>query len=464
MFRKKLKKQKAFSLVEVLIVVFIMSVAFMSFYTVSTVGTKYIIESKNRLSATALVNEKMEIVRNLSYDNVGIQGDLSMPGNLLEEENMSVNGRVFNVITSASFIDDPLSIDGVWPADTIPNDYKVIKVTVSWNDSNGQLQSVSSVSRFVPPGLETSVGGSPLAINVSSSSSDPVSDASVHITNNTTTPVVNDTIHTDVDGHIMAPAATVANDYHLTISKDGYETIDTMNSSAIFFPTYPHLNIVADYLNTYNYIQNKLADITVKTIDYRDNPIGNTDFTIGGGKIIGRDENSVDIFNMSNTAGNELFGLANTTGTTGAVSGEKEYAAISPGNYNIAMNPDVQNGYMFIDFDPSESPVVLGADADLTYKIRVAAESIPALFLKITDSSGNPVANAEVTMKDNLDAEIFSGKISSARGVVFYPDGANSLVNGNYTLKVEATGFDTEESIAIIINNLTEKDVQLTSS
>ena len=445
--RKIKKVKKGFSLVEVLIVMFIAAVAFTSFYTVATFGTKYIIESKNRLAAVAFLNERMEIVRNLEYNDVGIEGSIDVDGILPQETDAIANGRSYHISNSVAYIDDPL--DGVWPADTIQNDYKIVRVVVSWNDSNGQLQSVSSSSRFVPPGLETSVGGSPLSINVIDGTTLlPISQATVHITNNTMSPPIDDTIQTDTNGHIMLPVAKISNDTHLSITKTGYETIETMDSSPTFIPIYGHINVIEGFLNTYNYLQNKLGDLIVKTADYQGNPVGDLGFTIGGGKVIGHDEVGVEIFSM-----------ANEVGTTNATTGEKEYSDISSGNYSILMSPDDQ--YEFIDYDPSVSPAFLVPDSVTTHTLRVADKSVSALFLTVVDIEDMaPIANAKVTLTDGA-ADIFTEKLSSLRGVVFYPDDAATLENKEYTLKVEAEGY-TQDTKTINISNLTHIGVSLT--
>ncbi len=455
------KFQKAFSLIEILIVVFIMSVAFLAFYTVSTVGTKYIIESKNRLAAVALVNEKMEIARNLAYDDIGTVGGF-VEGDIPENEDVSANGRSYHVETSVTYVDD--SLDGKYPSDAIPNDYKTVKIIVSWTDSNGQNQSVSSLSNFIPPGLESSVGGAPWVINVSESDASGVPQSSVHIVNNDVSPVKNTTIQTDSSGYILVTSAPESlGGYHITVSKSGYETVETMDTTATFSPIYPHASVALGSLNTYNFVQNELSNLTVKTADYQNNSVGSIGFSIGGGKLIGHDY-------VENPVGSGLFywvsrfNMASTTDTTGSTSGEKEYAGISPGSYNIEMASNAQ--YKFIDFDPSASPAVLVPGTSLTYTIRVAPKNVNALFVKITDAAGNPVAGATAKLSDvSGSTEIFSGKISSLRGVIFYPDGATPLVSGNYTLVIEAIGFETEtKSITIVDGNITEENIQLTTS
>jgi prepilin-type N-terminal cleavage/methylation domain-containing protein len=440
--------KSGFSLVEVLIVMFIAVMAFTSFYSVSTIGTRYIIDSKNRLAATALVNEKMEIIRNLAYEDVGTMGSTEVPGNIPQYQEMSANGRKYDVQTSVRYFDDPM--DGVSPTDPIPNDFKIVKVEVSWNDSNGVAQNVSSVSRFVPPGFETSDGGSPLSISVNADDTmAPVPQAEIHITNDTLSPPIDDRILTDDQGHLVFPSARISNDDHLVITKLGYETVQTMDSTATFTPKYGHVNVIAGFLNTYNYFQNKLADLTVKTVDYQNNIVGNIEFTIGGGKVLGHD-------NFLNS----VYSMPNETGTTDAISGERKYPDISPGNYSITMSDNVQ--YKFVDYEPSTFPVFLSPDADMIYTLRVADKSVPALFLQVKDSdvSHAPIADAKVTLSDGA-TDIFVDKLSSLRGVVFFPDDATVLENKDYTLKVAADGYSTETK-SITINNLTEIEVDLT--
>lgn len=465
--KKYPNKRKAFSLIEILIVVFIMSVAFLAFYTVSTVGTKYIIESKNRLAAVALVNEKMEIIRNLEYNNVGILYSAEIPGNIPASETVNANGRSYEVSTSVRYFDDPM--DGEYPTDTIQNDYKKVRVTVSWNDSNGQLQSVSSASRFVPPGLETSVGGSPLSINVISNTGTiaapifaPVPQpSSIHITNNSVVPIINDTVSTDPDGHIMLPSARISSGSHITITKTGYETIETMDSTATFIPIYRHVDVLLGASTQCSFEQNELSDLIVKSADYQNNSVDGIKFSIGGGKLIGHKADAFGVINVP------VYSMENTTGTTDS-AGEKEYPDINPGNYTILMdpNPNLQNTYRFIDFDPSISPAELNPGDTMTYTIRVASTSTTSLFLTIADDAGNPVSGATVKLMDSGGStEIFSGKTSSLRGVIFYPDGATPLVSGSYILVIEAIGFETKtETITIIDGGITEVNMQLTKS
>lgn len=466
------KFKKAFSLVEILIVVFIMSVAFVSFYTVSTVGTKYIIESKNRLAAIALANEKMEIVRNMAYDDIGTVGGF-VAGDIKPDEDVIANGRPYNVKTFIDYVDDALDQTDVNDENGIPNDYKTVKIIVSWTDSNGQTQEVSSLARFVPPGLETAIvpPGASWIMNVSENSGGSlvgVSGSEIHIVNNDVSPAIdtNPPLTTNSDGIVIIPSAPEsAGGYQITVSKSGYETIETMDTTATFTPVYPHASVALGSLNLYNVIQDQLSRLTIRTADYQDAPIGSINFSIAGGKLVGH-ESGVPVYHMSSIASSEVYGQQSDNGTTGA-SGTKIYDSLSPGSYMIEMNPSTQNGYDFIDFDPSVSPAALGSVSQ-TYTMRVAPSNVNALLIRITDDdedAPSPVANATAKLTDAGSVEIFSGKTSSLRGIIFYPDGATPLLAGNYTLEIEAIGFVTKtEPVTIIDGDITEKDIQLTPS
>jgi prepilin-type N-terminal cleavage/methylation domain-containing protein len=447
-FRFSDKRQQGFTLVEILVVMLIVSVVFVGFYTTFMVGSRYIIDSKNRLGAVALMNEKMEIIRNLAYNNVGLLGGIP-DGNIPEDEDVTASGKNFHVHTYVQYVDDPL--DGVFPADTIPNDYKIVKVVVSWNGSQGQMQNVSAISRFVPPGLETTDGGAPLAINVKGSDNSHVAQAAVHIVNNAVTPVIDFTVQTDNDGHLMIPAAPASSGgYQFTISKSGYETVATVDPHSVpYTPTYRHQDVLLNILNMYDYIVDKLSTLTIKTSDYQNNPVSDIHFSIKGGKVIGHIDPDQDVVNM------DIADVATNT------NGEKKYTDISPGNYIITMAANTQ--YELIDHDPSMTPCALIPGATSEYKLLLADKTKDSLAVTVTNMTDSPIENALVTLTDSGGTEIFSAKPTSKSGIIFYPDGENPLLPETYTLKVEASGY-AEQDTSVTIDKLTKETIKLVAN
>jgi hypothetical protein len=374
-------------------------------------------------------------------------------GNIKEDEDVTANGRTFHVRTFIQYIDDPLPIDGVFPADPIPNDYKSVKVVISWKDSMGQTKNVSSLSRFVPPGLETSAGGAPLAINVSGSDGVGVKQADVHVVNSSVSPVINIVVQTDNNGHLLIPAAPASvGGYSFTISKAGYETVATIDPASVpYIPNYRTQDVLLGQLNSYDYIQNKLSNLTVKTLNITGAPIGSVSFAIKGGKILGRDAANAPILNMENNSE-----------STDATTGEKKYSNISPGNYDITMKPDPQ--YVLIDYTTPTLQAVLVPAVDLDYTLYYADKDVNALVAKVLDSVDlSPIQGAAVTLSSG-GSDIFAAKATSEHGIVFYPDSATPLATGLYDLKVEAPGYTTFTQTGVNIDKLTDVTVNLVKS
>src|SRR5690606_13925038 len=99
-----------------------------SFTLVSSLYT-LISFNRARISAKHLAQEKMELIRNLPYDEIGTQGGIPS-GSLLQNESIQQNGLNFNVKTDIIYIDDPF--DDTSPDDLLPTDYKRVRVDVSW--------------------------------------------------------------------------------------------------------------------------------------------------------------------------------------------------------------------------------------------------------------------------------------------------------------------------------------------
>jgi len=251
-------------LIEALVLMFIFSIITVTFYSVFSLGMRYIIESKNRLGALALANEKMEIVRNLNYDQIGTTGGVP-DGDIPEAENLTVNTRTYQVKTLVKLVDDPL--DDVAPDDEAPNDYKSVKITVSWEGGASQNSQVVLISNFSPPSLETSSGKGILSVNIVDSTGAPVSQATVHMINNSLTPAIDTTQATNNNGNIMFLEMLPAiSSYELTVSKDGYEIISTVDPNSVFYtPVDSNASVVEGFINSKSIVIDKVSDLKIKS-------------------------------------------------------------------------------------------------------------------------------------------------------------------------------------------------------
>src|SRR3989338_11307642 len=103
--RKLIKDTRGPSLVETLIGLLVLVTVSLALFALIDLTLRVFWENKARTTANALANEKMEIIRNLPYVNVGTIGGIPS-GTLAQEETASRNGIQFHVKTSVIYIDD----------------------------------------------------------------------------------------------------------------------------------------------------------------------------------------------------------------------------------------------------------------------------------------------------------------------------------------------------------------------
>ena len=94
----KFNSSSGVTLIEAVVSIGLVSLVIFSLYFALFNVTKLFADSKQKAVATALANEKMEIVRNLDYDDIGVQGFIPS-GPLLQSETVSKNGFNYTVET-----------------------------------------------------------------------------------------------------------------------------------------------------------------------------------------------------------------------------------------------------------------------------------------------------------------------------------------------------------------------------
>ncbi len=264
------KKKGGFTFIDVLVGISLMLVVFLGIFGIYQLGLKVISQSKARITATALANQKIELARNLPYKDVGTLGGIP-PGAIPETEVITRNNMVFTVKTTVVYIDDPF--DGLSPADTLPVDYKRIKVRTSWS---GRFQGkIDLVSDVAPKGIETEAGGGTLSISVFDAQGQGISQADLHLVNNIVVPNINAWYQTDVSGKIILPGAPISVEgYQITATKTGYSTDRTYSVQEVANPLKPQASVYERQLTEISFSVDKLSDIQVNTIS----PVGVSSF------------------------------------------------------------------------------------------------------------------------------------------------------------------------------------------
>jgi type II secretory pathway pseudopilin PulG len=130
------KHTLGFTLVEVLIGTAVFIMITMSIYETYFLITKTIRSSRIKSTATALLIEQFEIIRNLSYSNINTTDDISI-GKIPATQKLIRQNIEFILKTSILNIDDPFdgTADGV-PSDPSSSDYKLVEIEINCESCN----------------------------------------------------------------------------------------------------------------------------------------------------------------------------------------------------------------------------------------------------------------------------------------------------------------------------------------
>ena len=447
--KAKTKTKSGFSILEVIAAVFIFSIVTMSIYGSFSAGLKSLAQSKHRIAATELANEKMEIIRNMLYEDIGTIDGVP-PGPIPQNETVWKSNQKFNVHTYIRYGLDPFDdAENGTPEDEVPTDYKEVKIRVSWAGINAD-QGVKIVSKFVPNGTETDVGGGTFRLNVLDGSGAGISGTGADIENNETDPLININTQTDTYGSVLLGGMPAGDrNYQITVSKDGYESVTTLPpypETPLFEPTDVHASVIENQLNTKAIIIDKLANLHVFSKNIQDEAFPDADFNLTGGRVIGKtvpDGNDVTNYNENHS-----------TGATGDVN----IASIPPGKYNISLN---EPGYTLIGSDVT-FPLALEPDQSRDVNLIIASNTENSLVVTVKDSeTALAVSGASIRVFNGVDFN--STLITGQMGQVYFPpntDPPTVLNPGDYSIEAAANGYENYSG-SVTVNQLTQKQVNL---
>jgi len=455
MMRSHRKRISGFTLIEAMVVLFVVSLITLTFYETWNLGTKHIANAKYRLGATALANQQMEIIRSLIFDDIGTVSGIPS-GTLAQDQTLHVNNTVYDVHTVVQFVDDPTDGTLSLGSDLAPNDYKKVTITVSWGDASDS-ETVDTTSIFSLDGVESVAAGTGiLSVNVLNNAGVGVANASVHITNTSVTPNINVTAATDTNGNLMFPGAPASvQGYHITVSKGGYYGNMTYSPypTSVFKPTNVHASVVAGSLTAATLVADRTSKLKIQTEDPFGASVPDIDFTISGGLVIGVDAGTSA----------PVYDFTQTTSTDS--SGEKEFSDRSSGGYTLTLDPSAVAQYEFLRLDPEETvqnSINLIAGDSKTVKYILARKNFQsALIMVKSSSSGTPIAGASVRLH-NTSLGFDVTLATDTYGQAYFPTTATPLVSGTYDIDVSASGFtSTTDTISIVGSNIEKKTISL---
>lgn len=422
------QSQKGLFLLEVIIAVGVMLMFAHAFFTIITASYQILSQSRSETVARALANEKLEIIRNLPYDEVGTNGGIPS-GSIAQQEDVSRNGQTYTVNTSITYKDDPF--DNLAPTDLLPADYKIAKVEVVWSSTFPTNKSITLVTNIAPKGVESSAGGGTIRVLVFDSQGTPVPQADVHITAPTLSPAVDLNLTTDNYGNLVLPGAEICTAcYNITVGKADYSTDRTYSTSEVANPDQPPVTVLDGDVSQISFAIDRISTINFQSVSGRATnylALGNVEFHLMGSKTIGTDTSGDPVYKHSQ---------GYTTDSNGELSIDLEWDS-----YTLRINDALYNLAGSTPF----SPISINAGENSEVKFISVSSEDHNLLAQVQDASGSAIASASAKLSDGGSYEeiIFTAESNNPDyGQAFF----SPLNEINYTLEVSHSNYQTSTS------------------
>lgn len=441
--RRKVSKGQSY--IDLLITIAVLSILGLTIFRISALSYELISYSRARITARHLAQEKLEIIRNLPYSQIGTIGGIPS-GSLPQIENTQINGISFTSRTSIIYIDDPF--DQVAPTDTNPADYKRVRVEVTWGGIATSSKNPITLTTDVSAGVVIEGEGGVLKVLVFDATGNPLPDATVRIISSGITPAVDTSPQTDPNGQVSLPGATeCVACYRITVTKDGYSTERTYSINEIANPLKQDQGVFPDEVTQISFAIDRLSTINVSSLNPRESnysAVGGITFRLKGTKIVGTDAYAQPVYKF-----------------------DEPFTTDSGGNISILnLEWDVYQVYM----EPTSSYDIGGTTPLLplnilplstnTLTLVVYPESPHNLLTIAKNPSQSLVENTYIRIFDgqSFDQTKLTGATSSADfGQIFFPD----LEEKTYQIEATASGF-INYSGEVIVTGPTKEEIVLT--
>jgi prepilin-type N-terminal cleavage/methylation domain-containing protein len=411
-----------FTLIEVLVSLAVFTIIAIGVFSGIQFVFKVVYNSRLRIIETAILNEQLEIIRNISFFDVGIVNG-APPGILERTVTTTRNGIDFTITRTIRNIDDPFDgligggqqgggqcqegkvevchnestlcvsenavsghvghgdtegACGAIAEDNQPADYKLVEVEIIC-DRCLQQNPLRMSTYVTPKFLEGDPDHGALFVQVFDANAEPVVGADVHIVATSTDPTYDFTDTTDNDGYLrVVDLDQGVNAYAITVSKNGYVTDQTIAvSPTLSDPDKLPASVVAQDLSEMSFQIDLLSSLSVSTINASCIPIGSVGATVFGSKTLGMHQ------------GVPVLRVNESVTTDGG--GETMLSDIEWDTYDVLVSL-----YDVIGTIP-QLGVSVQPDIDQTLSLLLGSNTTHSLLLNVTDSATDlPVANATV--------------------------------------------------------------------
>jgi prepilin-type N-terminal cleavage/methylation domain-containing protein len=368
-------RRNGFTLVETLVAVTIFSIVSVAAYQTYARVLDGVRILRLKAAATNLANEQFEIIRNLSYSNVGIISGLPA-GTVPHVQTLTRDGVAFTVTTTIRNVDLPQDgTVGGSPNDTASADAKLVEVEVACNGC-GLSAPIVYTTQVSPKNLENTGSTGALFVRVIDASGVPIPEADVTVINASTTPTITINDVTDATGMLQivgVPPSTQS--YKVIATKDGYSTDQTYAVSlGNPTPTKPNATVATGQVTNVTMAIDETADLSFQSTSIACSSVGSIDFTLAGSKTIG--------------VGLPKYSSAKVTNASGGLS----VLGLEWDSYGVT---STDSDYMLAGTNPI-MPVALNPGGDLDVELVVQNKALPALHVAVVDPAGNPIESATV--------------------------------------------------------------------
>ncbi len=448
------KSSPGFTLLELIIGMGIFAVVSVSIYIAYSNILDLFIASELNSIALSVINNELEVIRNMSYEDVGLINGVP-PGKLLAEKTVMAGDIPFIIKTTVKNVDDPFdgTLEGN-PSDPAPADYKLVAVEASCTVC-ARFISTGLTTTIAPVNLENATKNGALYISVFNASGQPVNNATVSIINTKVSPNINITDTTDANGMLnFIDIATSSLGYKISVSKSGYSSDRTYTPGDVTNPNpiKPDATVLKQQVTKISFAIDRVSTVNLNTQDIMCKPVANVGFLQTGAKLIG----TPNVYKYS-------------TALTTDSSGHKTVSNLEWDTYTFK-NTDATREISGL-FMPLILAVNPNTTQSMTWVMELKAPS--ALLVTVKDQSGNAINDATLTLtKASFNQSLLSGRKSFGQtdwsdnqyyiqsGSIEADDPAGDLhlvsVGGQYATSsqewLESSTFDLGSSVTAFFN------------
>lgn len=425
-----IRHQEGFTLLEVLIGLGILAGVSTAIYFSYANVIEIVQASQYNSASLTIIESQVELVRNMRYEDVGAVGGVPA-GKIPQVQQVTLDGVPYTLESYVRNIDDPFDGTlGGTPNDTAPADYKLVQFQVTCPTCT-RYRVIAMATYVAPKNLESSSENGNLFIRVLDSFGQPVSGATVRVTNPGVSPAIDLTDVTNTDGMLqLVDTATSSAGYHITVTKSGYSSDQTYPPGNPANPLQPDATVATQQLTITTLAIDRTSTVTLTARDAFCGAAPGLDLLMTGTKLIGT---LPDVPKYSQT---------HTTGIGGVLG----LTAVEWGTYTLKPTDTAWD----IAGVLATSSLTRTIDPNTTHTIawQVASRSGNGLLVSVTDAGSalQDDATVRVTGPGGYDRTVVTGQAYATHTdwTGAYSDSSGGLdIGTELTLEDTGSGYAT---------------------